>query len=149
MYNSTLDRPPVADQPGVRRPTRFSDTDKVVASSVGILAGLTSAVYVYLQVRSLELAFFVFVQVSYLLGMGLVGVISSAHHIQRALYLLLLPVISVVVLAGVYNLWGHLWLAVIAGIIVGGLFHTLAGWAFFPQVKHEQREQRREARANW
>jgi|GEM_PF-4851311 len=110
----------------------------VILGVMGFVTAIVAAIGSYKQFPSAWLAFFVFAQTFYLTGRGLADVIVLPHRIQRAIYYLLLPTISAAVVYEIYLLWGHMWIAVILGLIIGGMLHSLITYLLLPRITHEK-----------
>ena len=109
--------------------------------SVGFIAGLGAAIYVYTLSPSLALVLFVFAMSSYLVVRALPVTISEARKVQRMAYFALLPAAGTVALYAIYLLWESMGLAVISGFVGGGIAQALLGRALFPKVRKEEADE--------
>ena len=105
-----------------------------------ILGVLVAAVVAFRAWPSYTLSFFAFVMVVHVGARGLPDIITDPNKVQRALFFTLYPVSCTAVLYLTYLWWGRMWLAVLLGLVVGGLLNEAAGAILFPKVYREERE---------
>jgi hypothetical protein len=115
----------------------------------GAIAGIAAAAYAYDRSLSLPLALFVGAMVMYVVGAGPLLVLDRPHPLQHVVFVALLPVTNGAVLVAANALWENDWIALLAGIVLGGVLHRMIGRLFLPAIADEERAavaQRQEGR---
>ena len=116
---------------------------RAVFGLVALVVGIVAAIFAYRWMPSYTLAFFALVMVVHVVARGIPDVITDPQKVQRILFFALYPAICSGVLYFTYQRWNRMWLAVLLGLIVGGILNTIAGATLFPQVFKEEEEDNR------
>lgn len=106
----------------------------LLALPLAVLAGVVA----WERSGSIALGLFVFVMANYIVSRGVADVVTDAHKVRRALYFLLAPSLSTIVLVLAWWQWQIVWLAVVLGFFGGLVFHGLLAPRLFPGIHQEE-----------
>lgn len=118
------------------RPAWVPTRAEVALGLSGVIAGIIAALYTFARVSSWWVALFVFVVISHTVGRGLSEVMAKPHRLAHLVYFALFPVVGTAILYIAYDLWGKLWLAVLLGLVFGGIFQVTLGASVLPERAH-------------
>jgi len=116
-----------------RAAKRMERATKMLAPT-GVILGLAGAAIIYWQSSSLWLGVFGLIMVSRFVMIGVPKIIFHKRRIVRTIFYLLWPLGGTAILYFTFQWWEIMWLSVLLGVVVGGIFSVLVSVVFFRRI---------------